>query len=180
MQNTKIKPGPKPRPIKERFWEKVDKRSGFGPNGDCWQWTSSRPGGRYGKFTMRRGVTQSAQVLAWELTIAPVPEGAFVCHRCDNPICVRPDHLFLGTAKLNSLDMSHKGRSTKGRKRPGTGPQGERNAKAKIDWPTVRAIRAEYGDGHRSHRALATKYGLGRSQIHNIVSGAQWVEDAVV
>lgn len=89
--------------IISRFWSKVDKTSG------CWVWTASRSGNGYGQFRLD-GHNRPAHRLAWELTHGAIPEGAFVLHECDNPPCVRPDHLFLGDQSLNMADMAGKGR----------------------------------------------------------------------
>lgn len=94
------------RPLEERFWEKVDK------SGDCWVWTRSTNGSGYGQITMpRAGAPMLAHRVSWLLHYGPIPAGLFVCHRCDNPPCIRPEHLFLGTNRDNSRDMGAKGRA---------------------------------------------------------------------
>lgn len=105
----RLKPWPvrqtrkEPLPIAERFWAKVDK------SGDCWLWTGHKGSSGYGIFWIQRRPTQ-AHRLAYELSIGPIPHGLFACHHCDNPPCVRPAHLFLGTAKDNYWDARTKGR----------------------------------------------------------------------
>lgn len=75
----------------------------------CWEWQGSRMGGAYGRVhVQRRG--RYAHRVAWELTNGPIPDGLVVCHHCDNPPCVRPDHLFLGTVQDNTDDKMRKGR----------------------------------------------------------------------
>lgn len=91
-----------------RFWRFVRKGAG------CWEWTghSNRPGG-YGRFAVqatRPIVLVVAHRYSWELHFGPIPPGMIVCHRCDNPSCVRPDHLFLGTQSDNVRDSVTKGR----------------------------------------------------------------------
>src|SRR5690348_11464451 len=94
---------PKPRDVAERFWEKVTRGDG------CWLWTASQMGAGYGKFYYERRWTGAHRV-AWILTNGAVPPGRVVMHVCDNPLCVRPDHLTLGTQNDNVQDMCEKGR----------------------------------------------------------------------
>ena len=90
--------------VEERFWAKVDK------DGDCWTWMARRqPRGGYGQFQLD-GRTRSAHRVAWTLTNGPIPDGLCVLHRCDNPPCVNPEHLWLGTKAENNQDMTEKGR----------------------------------------------------------------------
>lgn len=89
-----------------RFWSKVNKTD------TCWFWTASTVGKstyRYGGFWYK-GKTVRAHRFSYEETYGPIPKGMKVLHKCDNPLCVRPDHLFLGTDADNNLDRSLKGR----------------------------------------------------------------------
>jgi HNH endonuclease len=91
--------------LTERFWAKVAKGDG------CWEWQAGKDKNGYGQFTVyppRR--TLRAHRVAYEMEVGPIPDGLMVLHRCDNPSCVRPDHLFTGDAKANSEDMLSKGR----------------------------------------------------------------------
>ncbi|NUQ92859.1 MAG: HNH endonuclease [Gemmatimonadaceae bacterium] len=90
--------------VATRFWQKVEKTE------TCWLWTGARYSAtRYGQVILPGRVVRGAHRVAWELTHGPIPDGLFVCHRCDNKQCVRPDHLFLGTPKDNTHDMIAKG-----------------------------------------------------------------------
>jgi hypothetical protein len=89
--------------LEQRFWSKVNKSDG------CWVWTASRHKRGYGLF--HQGRTRIASVVSWEIANGTIPSGMLVCHRCDNPPCVRPDHLFLGTVSDNAVDSVQKGRA---------------------------------------------------------------------
>jgi hypothetical protein len=96
-------------PIAERFFEKV----AIIPFHDCWEWVAAKNEKGYGKFSI--GTTHTnlkAHRVSWMLANGSIPDGLFVCHRCDNPGCVRPDHLFLGTPKDNMIDKVRKGRGS--------------------------------------------------------------------
>lgn len=91
-----------------RFWSKVRKDAH-----GCWEWTASRLNGRYGQFTytLRSGQVHAyAHRVSWELVNGAVPAKHYICHTCDNTICVNPEHLFLGTQFQNMRDASRKGR----------------------------------------------------------------------
>lgn len=97
-----------PKPISERFWEKVDK------SGDCWLWTAALSPEGYGTLSVggRGEGMVSAHRVSWQLAFGPIPVDKEVCHHCDVRPCVRPDHLFLGTRKDNMIDCSNKGRTS--------------------------------------------------------------------
>lgn len=92
--------------------------------------------------------------------------GYFICHKCDNPLCVRPDHLFKGTARDNVQDMI-----SKNRHRP---LRGDKNPQAKLTWDEVCLIRAEYKTGTTSMVKLALKYNVGKTTIEKIVTYRKW------
>lgn len=143
-----------------RFWRKVRKA---GP-GECWAWTGSKlPNGRgqvHLRWEGKNNVRRFAYVVAWELTHGPVADGVRVCHRCDNPNCCNPSHLFLGTQAENIRDCALKGR---------------RNAfgQQKLQIPQVREIRALAALGMR-HTDLAANFGIARNTVSQIVARVSW------
>ena len=100
----------KMKPIADRFWEKVNKET---PSG-CWEWKNSVKGNGYGQFfthfESEGRKCLSAHRFVWSLVNGPIPDGLWVLHKCDNRICVNPDHLFLGDRRDNMLDCAAKGR----------------------------------------------------------------------
>ncbi len=101
----------KSRPLTERFWEKVSITSG------CWLWKGARHPFGYGMIgkTRSNSITTAHRV-CWELCRGPIPTGLQVLHRCDNPPCVNPNHLFLGTQKDNMMDCTMKKRIAYGQR----------------------------------------------------------------
>ena len=149
----------------QRFWAKVRRD----PN--CWEWTASTngtPGWEYGQFKFN-GRMVPAHRLSFEWSNGPIPPGMFVCHRCDNPICVRPSHLFLGTRQDNMNDMKQKGRHRS------RSPRGARHWRAVLSERNVAQIRRCVASG-ATHRSLALRYGVSRQCIGKIVRGLTWTE----
>lgn len=151
-------------PLIDRFWSRVDK------SGDCWVWTAATTNGGYGviRDTGRNGKIIRAHRLSWELHNGPIPAGIEVCHRCDNPPCVNPAHLFLGTHQDNVTDTVNKGRAS------GGGPRGSLHHQAKLTEAQVLDIRAVYAAGAASQRQLARKYNVDRGTIQHIVKRMVW------
>ena len=164
----------------ERFWNKVQKSSG------CWLWTGTILHDGYGQFDRRR-----AHRVAWELTNGPIPKGQLILHRCDNPPCVRPDHLFLGTHAENMADMTSKGRGLTGSrswlsKHGQRAKPGEAHHMAKLTTEQVAEIRELYEPNpHRrpsavSQRALAERFGVTQQTISRALRGQRWGPKAKV
>ena len=143
-----------------RFESKVDKTS------ECWLWTgakNARGYGRLGRGAPDVGV-EYAHRAAWELRNGPVPNGLFVCHRCDNPSCVNPDHLFLGTHDANMADMVHKCRQSRGR----------RHGKTKLTASDVGLIRLASETLDVSQATIAKAFGVTQGAVNGIVTGRSW------
>lgn len=150
------------------FWERASR-----PAGGCWEWQFSLDTHGYGHMWIE-GRLRLAHRVAWELEHGSIPEGMFVCHRCDNRKCVRPDHLFLGTHTDNMRDMSRKGRSHAPRPQPPGTHAGEANGRAKLTANDARMIRTLYAAGDTTHVRLAAEYGVAFSTIARIVDGRGW------
>lgn len=110
----------------------------------------------------------SAHRKAWMLENGPIPDGMFVCHRCDNPPCCRPDHLFLGTPAENSADMTAKGRQARNR--------GTRAPGAKATAEQVRELRRRYAAGGVSTHQLAREFGMSSMSVWRIVTRQSYVD----
>lgn len=159
----------------ERFWSKVDKA------GDCWLWTASKRHKGYGAFVWAdkngRVVQGRAHRFAWIVTNGDIPDGLCALHVCDNPACVRPDHLFLGTKGDNNRDMIKKGRHRRGgTKTPVTKckyPRGERHPGAKLTVDDVRAIRKLRSEGN-SLSKIAKLHGVNITSVYNITNRKTW------
>jgi DNA-binding XRE family transcriptional regulator len=136
------------------------------PNTGCWFWIGAihNPSG-YGRLGIggRNGRDVYAHRLSYELYRGSIPSGFVVCHKCDDPICVNPDHLFLGTHRDNSNDKCQKGRQL----------YGERNPRAKLSYSSVKLIRVLYSEG-LTQRYLADRFGVARETIGQIVRGERW------
>ncbi len=148
----------------ERFWSHVDK--GPHPKG-CWIWTASVTGSLgYGQFGIGNANMIRAHRFAWLLTRGKIPAGLGVLHECDNPRCVNPDHLWLGTSQQNVKDMDEKRRRR--------APKGISHWQHKLDDEKVREIRKLYSTGKFSQRALANRYGVIQQLVSLVVRREGW------
>jgi len=162
--------GRRPRTISlaDRFWAKVDKN-----NGDCWLWTAARYRCGYGRFTTVNQVQWPAHRVAYVLTSGPIPQSLFVCHRCDVKLCVRPDHLFLGTNEDNARDCWAKGRNVFQRQ-PERRPRGVHVKAARLSPEIARDIRQRHAAGQPTLADLACEYRVTRQAVWCIVHRKTW------
>lgn len=147
--------------VPTRFWRMVNKSDVDG----CWTWRGSPyMSFGYSRFKIEKKHF-AAHRMAYILTFGDIPKDKCVCHKCDNPRCVRPDHLFLGSSKENVQDMTRKGR----------GAKGENNGRAKLNWARVREIRNSFKLGISSEQ-LSIDYNVARNTIYDVVRNRHWIE----
>lgn len=155
--------------VLERFWSKIDRTGG--PDA-CWVWTGylrpTRSGPGYGAFWITGYRYELAHRFAWKATNGDVAGGAFVCHRCDNPPCVNPAHLFLGTHIHNVRDKIRKGRHRTGNHK------GEAHGQARLTEEDVRTIRRLRATGEWRYRDLAWQFQVSVGCIAGVVRGLNW------
>ena len=133
-------------PIEQRFWQYVRKTN------SCWIWTGATADWGYGTISIRHGVMRGAHRVSWELHYGSMPHAVCVLHKCDNPPCVRPDHLFLGSLKDNTQDMLAKGRHI-----------------VKLTKDQMEEIRNRYALGNISQDKLGKEFGMSQSSIGRII-----------
>jgi hypothetical protein len=138
-----------------RFWSKVRL-------GSCFEWQAAITPDGYGAYKIN-GRMHRVHRLVWEALNGPIPEGMCVLHHCDNPPCVNPRHLFLGTRQDNMADRDAKGRSARG----------ETNGRARLSGSDVASIRAAANAGV-SPKRLAEFWGLNRTYVQDIIAGRTW------
>lgn len=143
--------------LRRRFFSSVQRH----PNG-CLLWVGDLTPQGYGLFIVKS--SRGAHRFAYELANGPISNGLFVCHSCDNPACVNPTHLFLGTHKDNMVDMRNKDRSCRG----------ERQGSHKFTDSKVRLIRKLHATGHHSYRELGRMFDVYDMTIRSIVLRKTW------
>ena len=153
----------------ERFWAKVDK------SGECWEWTGAILRNGYGEFGLdgKMRLTHRISYL-WHHPLSVdlwEHREICVCHRCDNPKCVNPSHLFLGSQIDNLKDMTKKGR-----RRSGVcgDVRGEINGNSKLTEDAVREIRTRYAKGGITKKQLSLEYGISAGALGKVISRERW------
>lgn len=162
--------------VRRRFFEKVS----IDKDTECWNWVGGvRTVSGYGAFRFN-GRQNSAHRVSWILHNGTIPDGLFVLHKCDNPACVNPSHLFLGTAQDNSNDMKNKGRSPRGERHgshlhPERIARGEENGNSKLTEKEVLEIRRLFASGKYRKIELSRKFGVDHKLIERIINREIWV-----
>lgn len=144
--------------LEEKFMRSFQKTDG------CWIWERAKTDLGYGIFCVGRK-NYSAHRYSYELTNGPIPKGLFICHKCDNPSCINPDHLFAGTPLDNIRDAIAKGRLK---------PKGEDRSSAKLKNEDVLEIRESYKSKLENQYELARRFNVSRSLITHIVNRKAW------
>lgn len=143
----------------ERFWNQVD----VGDEDTCWIWQGKKEEG-YGRLYFK-GKKRYVHRVAWELANEqPVPDGLFVLHKCDEPACVNPGHLWLGTQADNMKDMREKGRDVKG----------ELSPTSKLTEAQVKEILQIHGEGKLNMKEISRLVGVHYNTVRRIISREKW------
>jgi len=151
-------------PLDEAFWARTIK----GEPDECWLWNGAYSGVGYGRFKHQKRFYSATALSLWLATGEWPEAGMFVCHRCDNPKCVNPHHLFVGTQKDNMRDAANKGRI----KHPAP-KYGADNHKAKLNTDLVAVIRSCYANGE-TLSSLSRRTGCARATLRDVVRGRTW------
>lgn len=148
-----------------RFWSKVE----IGNPDECWEWKAGNNGRGYGKFYVGGdgNPQRYAHRISWSLANGDIPEGLILCHKCDNPKCINPDHLFLGTQAENMQDASKKGRC-----KPSMA-HGNSSGHNKIDEKDIPDVKKMIAEGV-SLKTIADIYGVSKQSIFHIKTGRNW------
>jgi len=147
--------------LQERFWSKVNIPDLF----LCWEWIGYRNDDGYGKLGIK-GRPTSAHRLSYEINIGPIPDGLCVLHKCNNPACVNPIHLYVGTPQDNMNDMVIASRQAR--------PNGENNPKAKLTEIQVMEIIRLLKTNNMTHKEISDRFHVTPENILHISKGQTW------
>lgn len=153
--------------IRKRFFKKVRKTN------DCWIWIGAHTPRGYGQMCVNYRNIRATRI-SLLLHGITVDKDRIVCHRCDTPSCVRPDHLFVGTASDNMRDMVAKGRMPMHLRKGNTLYRGEKNPSARLTAEQVKEIRDRYANQDISQDALAKRYGVSPNCISRVIQRTTW------
>jgi hypothetical protein len=154
----------KQRKLEDKLVERTKKKEG-----GCWEWTGCRNRcgyGLIGHVVKGKKKVLLAHRVAFAFYVGEIPEKMCVCHTCDNPSCVNPEHLWLGTHAENMRDKSLKGRLG--------GLKGEKHPRAKLSRELVKEIRFLYATGEFSHNGLAETFKVSKAAVYYITTGKTW------
>ncbi len=142
----------------ETFMSRVEKTN------TCWLWTAGKNGDGYGNWSLN-GRNINAHRASYILFVGEIPNGLHVCHNCDNPSCVNPDHLWLGTYKDNAQDRARKGRNNS--------RKGESHGNSKLTEDDVREIRQLYRNGTKQVE-ISRRFSISSGHVSSIISNKLW------
>lgn len=143
---------------------RIFNRHTVNPVTGCWEWSGSRTSRGYGRFKIPTGKIMLAHRASYMVHKGEIPSGLYICHHCDNPCCINPDHLFAGTNADNMADCARKGRSA------GLRNIGQVNGRSVISEIDAKVI----AKSAEPHKVLAQRYGVSRSTITHLKTGRTW------
>lgn len=155
---------------KSNVYQRLIRHMAINKTSGCWEWVGSKRNG-YGRIIVGSRTdgtrkSMSAHRVSYELKHGEIPEGMEVCHKCDNPCCVNPDHLFLGTRQDNIDDRERKGRNVTF--------TGEEQPRSKLTKKAVKDARWERAYKGTSYQMLADRYGVSKKTMQNAIKGVTW------
>ena len=147
----------------DRFWSKVEYP---GNDQDCWEWQAGKDKNGYGAFAEHMGYSPiGAHRLSWEYYNGNIPNNMLICHTCDNPPCVNPDHLFLATNIENMLDMKQKGRAARG----------SNNGNSKLtEIEVLDILTGIHNTTYTSIKDIQLKFKISKHTIYQLLDGKIW------
>lgn len=147
----------------KRFWDKVNKTN------NCWNWTACKDKDGYGVFNINPNRKyEKAHRFIYELQFGEIPKDKIVCHHCDNPSCVNPQHIYLGTYTSNARDREKRNR--------GRDQNGTKNHMAVLNWGKVKRIRGMWQSGEFTQKDIADHFNVSRGCITGIIYNVNWRE----